>query len=307
MCMSCVHTLCSYRMFIPYVHTVCSYRMFIPYLSLQQSLYVHLFQVEKMPEPTTLELKKKSYKNLICGKINSLQRLLKTRELPADRQRIILKQLTAVEKILENESVIASDVITHKFPRGEIMNSKGKIMPLVSSQYPKFGKKKSRDIVRTSMKAFKNSSANRENHANSYKLGLGLPTSSCGDVNIQQHSFKFSVKKSKMDLHVDGIIFGPTIGGIVVGVITSCPYHLYVHEICSYHMFIPHVHTICSYHMFIPYVHTTCSYHMFVPYVHAMHSDHMFIPCVYITCSHHMFRCEWPSRFPTCQSDEGQT
>ena len=130
-------------MFILYVHTIRMCNMFILYV------HVYLCQVEKIPEPTVAEVKKKSYKNLISEKLNSLQQLMKTRELPADRQRSILKQLTAVEKILESESVIASHVITQaEFPQGEFMNSKGKTMPLVISQY-KFGKKKSRDIVRT--------------------------------------------------------------------------------------------------------------------------------------------------------------
>jgi hypothetical protein len=125
------------------------------------------------------------------------------------------------------------------------------------------------------MKAFKSSSVNRDNHAKSYKLGLGLPTSSCGDVQLHHHSFTFSVKKSKLHLHVDGIIFGPTIGGIVVGV---------VHTICLYEIFISCLHIICSYHMFIPNVHVRCTYHMFIPHVRTTCSYLIFISHVYITC-----------------------
>ena len=111
--------------------------------------------------PTRLEVKKRSYKNLICEKINSLQQLMRRRELPPDRQRSVLKQLTAIEKILEHESVIASHVITQaEFPRGEDMNTGGKMIPVVPS-VSKFGSKKSGDIVRTNMKPFKNSEVNR--------------------------------------------------------------------------------------------------------------------------------------------------
>lgn len=99
------------------------------------------------------------------------------------------------------------------------MDSKGKTLPLVKLQY-KFKKKKGRDLVRTSMKAFSNNPDNRLNHMNSYKLGLGAEADVVTDVVLKEKIVELNVKKSKTFLHVDGITFVPTIGGIVVGLAT---------------------------------------------------------------------------------------
>ena len=67
------------------------------------------------------------------------------------------------------------------------------------------------------MKQFKNNPGNRLNHINSYKVGLG-DLANVHDVVIQEKSVHLNVKKSRKVLHLDGIIFVPVIGGIVIGI-----------------------------------------------------------------------------------------
>jgi hypothetical protein len=112
---------------------------------------------------------------------------------------------------------MASHVITTaEFPRGELMETKGNKLTLVKSQYPRFKRKKSRVVSRTSMKAFKNNPENRRNHINSFQLGLGETDLDIQDVVVNEKTVYLNVKKSRKVLHVDGITFVPTIGGIVI-------------------------------------------------------------------------------------------
>lgn len=126
---------------------------------------------------------------------------------------MILAQLSAVIKILRNESVLHGDVITQ--PEFQLTENQRKL-PSVKLQY-KFKRKRSRvGGGRTSMKPFKNNPANRLNHINSYMIGLGV-NANVHDVAVLEKTVDLNVKKTRNVLHLDGIIFVPTIGGIVVG------------------------------------------------------------------------------------------
>ena len=126
----------------------------------------------------------------------------------------IMAQLTAVITILRNESELRPDVITQ--PEFVRVENNGKKIPSVMLQY-QFKRKKTRVIGHTSMKPFKNNPGNRLNHISSYKVGLG-DLANVHDVVIQEKSVHLNVKKSRRVLHLDGIIFVPVIGGIVIGI-----------------------------------------------------------------------------------------
>ncbi len=154
----------------------------------------------------------------------------------------VLKQLTAVVTILRNESVVADHVISQPtFPSGEVMKRDGKKIPLVKLQYKFRRKQKTHNFSHTSMKAFRNNPENRLNHINSYKIGLGNKTDAHSIV-LRQKTVYLNVKKSRTSLHVDGITFVPTIGGIVVG-LNIWNVHIGM-NIWTYDMNILNVHNI---------------------------------------------------------------
>ena len=169
------------------------------------------------PISCAAESKRTSYVDKLAARVSQIQRYLRTKVVPLDRQRAILTQLTRIANILEHEHTYQANVITTPEPFLLQPESKEKVVPRVVKQY-QFKRKKSKiRVVRTDVKAFRKNAANRKNHFLSYSMACGNVVSSGTALPpVISKVVVLAAKKGKKSASLGGITFIPTIGGIVI-------------------------------------------------------------------------------------------
>ena len=177
--------------------------------------------VTTLSTPTKREDQQASLTETITERVEVIRKAVHTKNLPVDRQRAVLAQLTSVLRVYETEGkynveVITAPITTTSF--GDCVGAKRRVIPTVKPQYQFRKKKRSRLIAPTNMKAFRNSPVNRVNHMWSFRMSCRdeKPKNDV-DVDIESTTVTFSVKRTSKQVTLDGITFLATIGGIVVG------------------------------------------------------------------------------------------
>ena len=145
-----------------------------------------------------------------------MQRLLRTKLLPVERQKAILRQLTGVVNVLKHEGEYTTHVVTAPASFTETEDAKDKLIPRVLNQY-KFKRKCSRrHIVKANVSAFRNSETNRRNHFQSFQMACGVNTEIQTATKLKSLTVTLSVKQSRKKVTLGGVTLSPSIGGIVI-------------------------------------------------------------------------------------------
>lgn len=182
----------------------------------KSSMSVAPLCVDQVPMPTRKEVARKSYKETLVETVAEIQRLIKCKCLPLERQRAVLQQLNSVKHVLRHEATYGQNVITT--PAFVTTDTKSeRVIPQVAKQY-QFKRKRSRAaFVRTNVKAFKGSSSNRHNHFLSFQMGCGTASDNFSVTPLKTKLVALQVQKSRKTVTLGGITFMPSIGGIVIG------------------------------------------------------------------------------------------
>ena len=191
----------------------------------QSNMSVSPMVVDRVPMPSRQEVKRKCYKETLVETSAEIQRLIKCKRLPLERQRALLQQLNSVKHVLEHEATYGDGVITA--PEFTVTDTKTtRTIPRVVEQYEFKRKKSCKAVVRTNVKAFKKSETNRHNHFLSYQLGCGYNPKHFSGTPLKSTIVTLKVKKTRSSVTLGGITFMPSIGGIVIG-------ETYMFLICS--------------------------------------------------------------------------
>lgn len=168
------------------------------------------------PAPTRKEVKRTSYTKDILRVVTEVQSLLRTKLLPVDRQKAILRQLTGVMNVLKHESGYGTHVVT--VPEGftKTEEAKCKVIPRVVTQYQFKRKCGRKQIVKTNVSAFRSSEMNRHNHFQSFQMACGVNTEMTTATQLKSLTVTLRVKQSRSKVTLGGITLNPSIGGIVI-------------------------------------------------------------------------------------------
>ena len=171
----------------------------------------------EIPLPSLAEVKRTSYKQDICKRLQELQGLLRTRFLPVHRQKAVLKQLTATVNVYRYEATMCDTVVTTPVSFAKTDESSQRKIPRVIAQYQQFKRKRARkNFINTNVSPFRSNAANRHNLFQSFQMGCGVNTEVLTETKLKSLVVILSVKKTRWNITLGGITFTPSIAGIVI-------------------------------------------------------------------------------------------